>query len=736
MRMKLIALTFFLISAFLTAIFFKDVPKNEFIYIQDEFLVLTKQENFNSFFTQSPTDLGTANTATMIVTFFDRLYYSTTNYFNLNIYDSEKALYFIKLFLIISLPFFGFKKLTTLFKSKSDDIVVFTISLWYSFNTFTLIYWHGNAFSLTLLICYALAPLALYYFHASVFMGKKITDKIIFAILLFLMSFALFFFAVFCLILVFYTALYTVLNKISLLTLVKNILKLSVLYLPFISILLLIPYDMFSNPVRTVNLAGGETYGNIQGGLLYQFLMWFTWAIYIEWQPRNVYTFDKYFLSIPSLAAPFVLYFLIIGGFLKKKSSLFLTLFSFLFLFLVFFAKAAQKPFGEIYLFLINHSNLFRIFRSPDNKLGFGIVLVVAILLLIVSNGYKKRLFISLLIGVILTQGYILFSGIAIKGENNLRASDRIILIDKEYLEVAAFINKNSLPYGYALPLPSVEVGHFELNDGSAYIGQDLLPKLTNLPFLYVSDSSGMLSNAHDKISTSLQKKEASHLEEFSIRYYIVRNSIRMKKINKEINQRLSDEFKSVFRNSRFMVYENPKAIPLVQSENVQFKIVNPVKYQLSLKNVKKSKRIILNQNYNANWKLYPNTDGHNNKCDHFKLHEQSNTKECPRIYEYPNFKDVFYSWTKPFPESLHKEQKGYANSWIISSDILKNNLEPNQYKINPDGSIDAELVLFLKTQSIFYAGVIISSTYLLVLSLILLINYIKVSYRRNLIQK
>lgn len=723
--MRSIILAFFLISASLTVIFFKDVPRNQFIYIQDEFLVLTKQESFNLFFTQNPTDLGTANTTSLIVTFFDRAYYFTAHYFDLNIYDSEKILYFIKLFLIISLPFLGFRKLSSLFKNKSDPIVIFIISLWYSFNPFTLIYWHGNAFSFTLLLCYAIAPLAFYYFHLSIFDSNSFLNKIKFILLFFLMSFGLFLFAVFCIFLISYTILYTLITRPPFSRVLKNIVILFFLFLPFASILFLIPYEGLSNPVTTVNLAGGETYGNIQGGFLYQLLMWFTWAIYIHWEPRNVYTFYKYFLSIPSLLAPFVLYFLILGGFFKKKKNLFLTLFSFLFLFLIFFAKAAQKPFGEIYLYLINHSTVFRIFRSPDNKLGFGIVLVVAIMLIIVSKEYKKRLFITLIFGVILIQGSLIFSGIAIKGENTAIASDRIIPIDKEYKEMASFLNKNSNPYGYAMPLPSVEVGHYGLSDGSNFIGQDLLPKLTSYPFLYISDYSGMLSTAHSKLSKAIQEKDFKRLEEFPIRYFIIRNDVRRQIIDKSLNEGLSKAFNLVFKNNRFQVFENPKVLPIIQSENIRFTRINPVEYHIQLKNVTKAQKLILFQNFNSNWKLYP-TYNKLGDCDNVLDHKLVKTKECITNIKFPDLRDFTYLVKKPLPEIFHTEYNQYANSWVISKDIIKTHLKPNQYKINPDGSSDVELVLFLKTQAVFYAGAIISGVYLLVLSFILLINSIK----------
>lgn len=721
-----ILLAIFLIPFFLTIIFFSGVNKGEFLFIQDEFLILSRQESFNLFFTQNPTDLGTANTAILIVTFFDRLYYAIVNQVGLSVLDSQKLLYFLKLLVIIVFPFIGLLKLSSLFHKRREDIVTFIISLWYSFNTFTLIYWHGNAFSITLLICYALAPLAFYYYHQAVFGTKNTLDAIKAVLVLFLMAFALYFFAPFLLLLSVYTILYTLLKREKYLSVFKSILKLVVLFLPFASVLFLTFYDWIFNPIKTVNQAGGETYGNISGGLFYQLLMWFSWAIYTYWQPRNVYTFYQYFTTLPSLIAPFVLYALILWGGLDKKKNIFFLIFIFLLLFSIFFAKGMQIPFGDIYLYLINHSTIFRIFRSPDNKFGFTIVFAVTVLLLIVSNRYKKNLLILLISMVIVIQSYPLLNGVAIKGENTTTSSDRILSMPKQYQEVIAYLNNNSKSYGYIMPFPSVDVGHFELGDGSIFIGQDLLPKFTHLPFLYISDFSGMIVITHEKLSMALKESSFDQLSKFPIRYFIIRHNVRRANMDTDLKNKFAKEFKLVFKNNEFEVYENPVAVPLIQSENIQFERINVVKYRILIKNLKKDQKLIFYQNYNASWELFPASAIHTKLCDNYITHKSVKAIECNTANSFSSIDDLANLWKKPVFSKSHAVYDSYANSWNISPSVIKKIPNDSFYKVNRDGSVDVELILYLKTQSVFYLGLIISACYFLILFAIIIISTVK----------
>jgi len=716
------------ISLFLLVIFFNGMKPGEFLFIHDEFLAIDKQESSGLFLTRHPIDFGTANSAFLIFSFFDRVYYSIMYFFNLNIELVQRILYFIKLFILIYLPFQGFIKLSKLYLNQSSAIAVFFISLWYSFNTFSLIYWNGNGFCLTLLVCYALSPLALYYYHKSIFCEGSYLDKFKTILLFCLMSFASFFFVLFALLVFIYTILYALLSKIKFIFILKNILILSALFLPFLAMYFLVIYDMFVYVSPTVNLVGGETYGNLQGGFLYPLLMWFSWGFYVVWEPRNIFTFHRYYQTIPSILAPFIIYGLIFIGMIKKKWNIFIPIFIFLFLVCLLFIKGAQMPFGDIYLFLLDHVSFFRVFRSPDTKFGFGIVFVVSVLLLLVSVKYRKKVFIPLLAAVILIQGYPLLTGIGIKGENNAEiSSDRVIHLTRDYRELTNYLNKNSQSYGYVMTFPSTEFDHYELGEGERHIGQDLLPKLTSLPFLYLSQSAGMLSNTYKQLLRIMETGDISEFRKFPIRYFIIRRDNRFPKDQEFLKDNLAKEFNLVFSNPLFDVYENLNALPIIKSDNISFKMINPVKYQIFFKNIKQDQLLYFYQNYHQDWKLYLAPYINNSQlCGDFINHEAYHVKECRAEKSMAGLDDFTYLFRRPLYDNTHAPSGGYANSWRISPEYIKANYDRKYFKLNPDGSVDFTMVLFFRIQSMFYAGVVVAGVYFLIISSVVLFKSAK----------
>lgn len=719
------------ITSLLTAVFFKDLKSGEFLYLHDEFLTLTKAESFNSFFTRNPVDFGSANTTSLVVTFFDRLYYSLVRQLNVSFEVIQKVLYFFKLLILISVPYIGFKKLSYLFLKEKPDLTTLVVSLWYSFNTFTLIFWNGNGFSLTLLIYYSLAPLATYYYHQSIFEKGDIATKLKTVVLFFLLSFALYFFLVFIIVLSLYTILFTFLKKIKLKEVFKNLFLLLVLYIPFVLIHFIVLYDMFINVSKTVNMTGSETYGNLQGGFLYQLLMWFSWGVYTYWEPRNIFTFSQYFRMIPSIAAPFVVYGLILYGMIKKRKNIYTSIFLFVFLVLLFFVKGAQKPFGDLYLFLITHSAVFRIFRTPDTKFSVGIVLVLAILLLIAAKRCNKRIFIPSLLAVIIIQGYPLFRGIAIAGQNTKTSSDRIIHITKEYQEVVDFFNQQAKGYGYIVPYPAVEFGHYMLDKNEKHLGQDLLPKLVHFPFSYISESSGMFVPTYQKFFNAVGTGDTRTLKEFPVRYFVVRYDVRLAERNASVEKNVAGGFPLVFSNRLFRVYENDHALPMVQSDNVTFTMVNPVKYRIFFKNIRKDQLLHFYQSYNKNWKLYPQSFM-DNICNKVISHDAYRVEECDKKQSFAELNEISYAWKGSLFEDTHAIDKGYANSWNVSPEYIGKNLDQKYFKINADGSMDFELLLYFKTQSIFYNGTILAGLYFIFSVFLIAVHGVRVFFAKE----
>lgn len=714
MTKKILYILLTFIPPMLVFIYFNNIVNNSFLFIHDELLLMSRRESFQAFFTLNPASLGLANTTTMFVTFFERIFYFTIYFFTPNILIAEKISYLLKLYLLIFFPYIGFQYLSKFFNSSNNPLNVLIISLWYSFNTYTLIYWHGNAFSLTLLIAYVLAPIAFYFYHRAIFSEEDKRDKYITSILFFFMSFALYLFAVFIIFIALYTILYAVFLQKKWMGVIKNLILLIIIFIPFLSIIILIPYEMFITPVQTLNLIGGETYGNLRGGLLYQLLMWFSWGIYTFWTPRNIFTFDAYFKTFLSLIAPFVIYALLLPElFRRKKKKTFYILF-FIFLIFLFFIKGGQEPFGDIYNYLLQHFAPFRLFRSPDNKFGFGIILILSILLLHIASSYRKLSFILLMGFVILVQGFLIFNGVAVRGENTASSSDRIVTLPREYTELASYINSHHYPYGYIMPIPSVEFGHYSFEQNKRYIGQDILPKLISLPFLYTSTNSGISSNTFEKVVNLLQTGDTKALLQLPVRYFLIRTDTSMQIGDKTAINTISQNFKPSFKNRFFVLYENPNVIPIVQSKNISFIRESPISYRILFRNLKSTQNLLFLQSYNPNWVLYPMPVTNFLPCNSYIAYISPHLKECIAKQRNLTQGELGYLFMKPVFSSTHTKGISYANTWAISPEDVRNSFPRDYYSINPDGSINIQLTLYYKTQTYFYYGVIIAFGYLL----------------------
>lgn len=688
---------YFLIILFiafaLVSVFFSGLAHNEFIFMGDEYISLSKTVSLNSFFIQQPEDFGTAYSTIIIVTFFDRLFYLLGYILHLSITQIQMIMYFVKITIILVFSFLGFQKLSLFLNKKNDSLITFLISIWYSFSPLALVFWHGTAFSFTALIALALAPLNFYYFLQSISPGSKLKYKIGFTVTLFFVSFTVYFLAVYLIILFLYCCLYVLFKRKNFFALLKNLFILAILYIPFLSINFFFLFDMFFNPITSVNMTTGETYGNLKGSFLYPLFMWFSWGIYTIWQPRNMYTFYKYFYSIPYLITPFLLYGLIIQNLRRNISKpFFISLIIIIFL-LLFIIKGPQPPFGQIYLFLIDHFSLFKVFRSPDNKLGFGIVFLLSVLLIYNSQNIRRKIFIYILSLVLIIQTYLMYTGIAIKGQQTPFSTDRILHITEDYQKLINTINSTD-QYGYILPLPGLEYTQYRLGENEVHLGQDLLSKVLKLPLAYVSPYGGITVQTYKKISQSIRTNNIEALQDTPILYVLVRNDILRVKPKYAFIHSVKETWKLEYSSDLFALYKNTKPLPIIYSENTSFKVISPIEFHISIKNIKDPQELFFFQSFNKNWELFPR-----------------------KVYSKNTFvKNYLLIKEKPLFSDQHTITKGYANSWLLSDATIKQQLSSNSYSTNKDGSINIDLILFYRPQIYFNFAVFISGVYVLLL--------------------
>lgn len=737
-----ILILFFCFSFILTLIFFWGIDKRHFIYMGDQFFRFNYHEAFiNSFFIRKPENLGVLNGWQFMTQFWDTLYYLFVYSFNISFITAEKILFFLVLFFSFIGSYFGFKKLNELFSLDLEDWRLFIITMWYCINPYTVILWHGGVYNLGSAMTYAIAPLILYFIHQTCFTQTNIRNVFICAILLYFGSFTFWLFAPLLFFLISYVLLYLILHRKLFLLFLKNILLLIPFYVLLASpIIFSILYEYFNNQGNN-NATFTPTFTNQMGGIRFQLYMWFSWGIYNVWNPRSLFSYGEYYFSPWYVIPTKLLYLLILLGGLQisirqwqialkskqKKLVFFLTpeiqlgiIFITIFFLSAFLAKGAQPPLGNIFLYLYNHIPLFSIFRTPDIRFGFPMVLSLAILLLFISRQYRTYIFFIGLGIIIFFQSLPFFTGIAIRGESiKNKYYNRILYIPNDYVQVAKFLNSDP-GSGYILPIPSMSYGHYLLDGKKNHVGQDMLSKLIKRPFIYLSLSDGTYQKTYKTLYDALEKKDSNRLGQFPIKYIIFRNDVVCESCKPLSESDLGSSYKEVMLNKTFRVYKNEKYTPLINGNNVTFTQINPLEYRLSIRNLKKSEDINLLLSFSKDWKVFLNTNQDVMRCVQRKI-LTSDIQECNNQMRYFSDNELQYLWQKPILGKNQREVFGYANSWNIDAVMIKKNFNSRYYTMNKDGSVNISLTLYYYPQVWYLLIWFVSITSFILITIIVL---------------
>lgn len=675
------------ISLLLINVFFLGLKPDEFLFLHDELLALNYNDAVSGLFVRHASELNVDNTTILTVTLFDKLYYLVGFLLKFDLQMLQKIFYYIKLFILMLVPYIGFKKflgtLNNIEKTKTyiSDYVLWLVTFVYAFNTYTTIYWHGNAFQFSLLLCYALAPLALYYFKIIIDNpSPRLSTLLKEALLLAAMSFSVYFIAVFLIVLLVYYFSTLITNPRSIKPSLISLAKLAVLSIPLFAIFLPM-LQILTFGGGTVNATGGETFTNIQGGLLYQMFMWFSWGIYSDWSPKNIFTFNDYYQSTIYLLSPLAILGTIFFGIKNKLQNKETGYFLVILIITLIFAKGPQPPFQEVFVQLINHFPPFRVFRSPDNKFGFGIILSLSFLLLLVTNGIKKKILVPLLLFIVAVQAFPIFSGIAIRGQNTATSSDRVIHVSEDYKDLADYLKDTGSGTEYLLPIPPTNFGHFIISDTEKHLGQDLIPKIIKNPYITPDEYSSMSVKTYEKIRNSFENN-LEGINDFPIEYFLIRNDLEF--LTEETNLRLDIQrsMTKVFENNSFTLYRNQEAAKVIEAkyaDSINFLAISPVEYKVRLNGITGETTLILNTNFNSDWEVYI-----------------ANKYTKNTLPFYPNLNHRIVN----IPNSLHN---GYSNQWVLDKNEILKNYSSDFYEINDDGTINANLIIYYQPQTSFY---------------------------------
>lgn len=715
----LVPIPFFLaVSIWIIYFAFRDLPNDSFLFIGDHFLRFSFYETaLNAFFIRRIESMGANNAWQFIVQFWDAVSFLILYKLGFGVLFSEVVIFFSSLFFTFIFSYIGFLLLFKMFFSRElshGDLLKLTgVTLWYTLNPYTFTLWHGGVYNVGLTFTYGLLPATLGLI-LRVFLGKRdYITIIVLALLLFLSSFAFWLFAANIFILLTLIFLYFTFNlKQIRLVNVFSVVALISMYLPLASFVIYNMYFGFVNLQGYENPFTSPTFSNQQGGMLYQALMYFSWAIYTEWTPRTLYSFGSYFFSVPYLLSIGTLYSVLAVAaisMLRKRREIavskgftvqrFLPVLVLAIVISIFFAKGAQPPLGNVFLYLYDKIPPFRVFRSADARFGLCVVFSVSLLMLYVSYALKPKMFFLFVVALVGIQSFTMFNGVALRGQNLSKGFiDRIVDVPKDYIEVSKFLNSTQ-GFSYVLSLPPLYYGQFYYDSNQIHIGQDMLPKLSIVPFLHTSMSTtGLYRDTYEYIVSALNSEDLSALKNLPVRYVLIRRDIVCASdCYEHIPAKLEQIGKIVFTNNTFDIYEVNPSASIVSGDVRESYFINPTKIGFStdirdLTSLNDSRELILNLSYSKHWEIY--------QVDSLDCEAEAAGNKCVDFFDLGDVKYLFKDAVGGLTQSKHL---GYGNKWTSNENFVTNGSQ--------------NFVFFFLPQAYFYLFLIISFFTLCLLS-------------------
>lgn len=190
----------------------------------------------------------------------------------------------------------------------------------------------------------------------------------------------------------------------------------------------------------------------------------------------------------------------------------------------------------------------------------------------------------------------------------------------------------------------------------------------------------------------------------------------------------------------------------------IEFKEINPTKYIIIVHNAKKNFPLILNQSYSHYWNLYvekypSSLTKHigivNAQCPGYLYGDcmgikrlryniqEGNISYIGNRFISKNFNGTIQNdnipsgrifqtlFKNPYSDRHHFIANGYANSWLININDIKE-MGRHYYKKNKNGTYDFEFIIDFWPQRLFYIGIIISGSTIIIFVLYLIYNAVK----------
>jgi len=468
-------------------------------------------------------------------------------------------------------------------------------------------------------------------------------------------------------------------------------------------------------------------------------------------RPFNFPFYNLYFnLENINLIVPFSLgyiFILILALFFqKKKQEKEWINFMIFFLMLFFLLMRFTPPFDKINYYIYKIP-VFGVFRDPEKLFIFlPFFFIILLALLLNFSKFSKKVTSTFLIILVLIPFPFYIGGIPkYLGSANYWNAKSIIKIPDDYLNIKSILDKENLDLSIIDLPPSFDWQRYpELN----YYGINPFGMLYKNRYIAASNYE---SSSHNKSFEDYNlegkidiNKFLGLIQKFSGKYILIHKDLDKESMDHSIliyetifKLENLDIIKEIEDNKHFTLYELDKKylVPLISSDNntkLYFQKISPVKYKVFISGLKEKTNIEFHQSYHFWWKVYIDSDPKNNWGDLNHYYTDTNTIEYKPVFRVIDFEDFSYLWKNSIFDKEHSLVKGYANSWVINPDYIKENFSNKFYKENSDGSIDISLTFYFKGQIYFYSGLILIGLFFSSLGAFIIFKKIKIRKKNN----
>jgi hypothetical protein len=426
---------------------------------------------------------------------------------------------------------------------------------------------------------------------------------------------------------------------------------------------------------------------------------------------------NNFFLVMITLTI--ILCFYTLSGVIKKSinkidTRIYLSIGA-IFIIYLFFTKGISYPFSSVSIALFNHKLLYMLRDFKDKfSTGYSLIFSLIYILALRSGGIKTKYFLYFYT-IILCSIFIL--GLWIVNPN--QDSNTFV-----YLQNLPILRNKS---SRILNLPLTNYSYFYTSDP---------PYASDSPFrnIFGKDVIFCTWQGQDKLTLDIrnmfvknifnQEVFFNYLKTYNIQYILLHNN---SSVNDDTNiQYYSKTLSSlpylnlITTTNYNSLYEFKEFYPRVIANHSIFTKINPIKYTVNLNKVSGDEKISLLEGYHAKWKAYLLKYNEKEQCLDAQKFANTDTLECQNSgYKFIQSDDIGLVPRKEIHVPNIKDLT-YANSWIINSDLIKKQFPAEYYRINKDGSIDLNIVLYFEPQNNYYLGMLVSGLFI-ILSLTLI---------------